>query len=223
MGIRVHKMVGYGLTDVEENDERINWDSKVLKYAMHNEQHTHDYIEYYKAKHDSVCLDDIYIREIVKKGERIPRIQDAFQYAGGDFGMDNVFVVRPLTMTDWCRYDDTLDWIEETTGYDQQDRVQILADGPFPYNGLHMDARTGKRVKGDVNWWSRVSENPEYKDREDVLDSLAELFGMSHNEAKNNLVPFVPEDIRYLCEFAEVFTTDDVFRQLRPMIYTWWA
>ena len=37
------------------------------------------------------------------------------------------------------------------------------------------------------------------------------------------LVPHVPDDVREVAEFLEVFTNPAVAWGLRPMIFTWWA
>jgi hypothetical protein len=37
------------------------------------------------------------------------------------------------------------------------------------------------------------------------------------------VVPKVPEEIRDLAEFGQLFTHAGVWRQLRPVLYTYWS
>lgn len=220
-------MCGYGLTDVTSEDPRINWDSPLVNYELYSEQHTEDYLAF-AAERQKICLDAIFAKQIKKEGKELPRVYESFEMGSVDGGLESVLCLRPVMMPEWSRYDNTLDWLEETNEHDQKDRVRVLDSGIFPYDG-HMDMRTGERIKGDVYWWRNTvwnlndKEFEPFRNDEKLLDTLADVFGMTHKEALKNVAPLVPEEIRLLAEFGKLFTSDDVWKQLRPMIYTWWA
>ncbi len=230
MGIRVHKMCGYALTDVVEDDPRINWESRVFKYDMEGEAALESYLRFVQGK-EGVSLDGMMVRERRKNGKKLPEVQQAFEWGTGDGGLESVLCIRPVMSEDWYRHDDTIDWLEETYGgRNQEDRVELLPHGIFPYSGTYMDSRVGDRLPGDVMDWIRIWTNLDDAGKtelvskgEHVLDEMCERFGMTHQQAERYVVPFVPDDIRWLAEWAEVFTGPDVWRQLRPVVYAWWA
>jgi hypothetical protein len=42
-------------------------------------------------------------------------------------------------------------------------------------------------------------------------------------EAKENIVPFVPDDVSEFCRFIKIFKDDKTILDLRPMIYSYWS
>jgi hypothetical protein len=227
MGIRVHKMMGYGLTDVVENDPRINWDSPLFRYELDKDEHVDEYLE--QLKEDEVtALDAMMVRQ--QRAGKLPRtgryeVQSCFEWGTSDGGLENVLCVRPLTMDDWYRYDDIMDYAEQTyfsDGHDQHDDVKVSHYALYPFDS-YMDARTGNRIKSDIYTWLRAV-NGKLTENLEALDVLARHGGFgSHAEALENCVAYVPEEIRNLCKYAGVFTDPATALTLRPMLYTWWA
>lgn len=41
-------------------------------------------------------------------------------------------------------------------------------------------------------------------------------------EAAARIVPTVPSDLRRLAEYGQLFTSDDVWKSLRPVLYRYW-
>jgi hypothetical protein len=238
VGIRVHKVLGYGLTDVKTRkwkiaDGRINSKSPLFDYDT--EATFDNYIDWLKEKYStdesrtaSFNMDMWYVREREEEGFDWYKKTGAFTFCDlihrGENTMKNVLLIRPLAASDWSRYDDPIDWIEET--YDREDGqsnwYKTLSDGIFPYSGTYMNAHTGEGVKDGMElhrcftWegWDKLYN----------VDALVKACGFADvDDARQNLVPKVPASIRDLCEWGKLFTRDDVWRQLRPMLYTYWS
>jgi hypothetical protein len=57
----------------------------------------------------------------------------------------------------------------------------------------------------------------------EVATNTAQYLGFETvEEAEENIVPVVPDEIKALCEYLEIFNDINVVNQLRPIIYTFW-
>lgn len=230
MGIRVHKFLGWGLTDVKPEDERINWDTWLLGYE--GAPSPEDYLAWLEKRQDDqrFTLDYAHLKHLPPPSGKWDRDRDMTGCAvhRDEFGLPEVLVLRPLAHHDWFRFDDTIDYMEETypwTDGSQQNRVKVYDHGPFPYNAAYMDMRDGRVLPRDVmTWWRLQSDASGSDDKAKALEIFAKGCGFaSHAEALENVRPEVPEEIRDLAEFAQLFTHAGVWRQLRPLLYTYWC
>jgi hypothetical protein len=151
-----------------------------------------------------------------------------------EFGLPGVLALQPLSCPDWTRHDNPIDYSEETflTDGSQEDRVELLRRavpaGIWPFTGIYMDDRTGNALPHDVIQWVRLANAGTVarlrSPSPGLADELARRFGYAdHQDALDHVVPVVPEEIRDLAAYAELFADPDAWKQLRPMIYTWWA
>jgi len=130
-------------------------------------------------------------------------------------------------MTNWERYDDTIDYTEETylRGSDSQaNRVEILHYGIYPYNASYMDARDGRKIPWDSaaylcrTLWEFPDADPQ------ALDAMAMIAGFnSAAEALLWFAPTIPEEIVAYCRWDGVFKDIATVNQLRPMLYVHWS
>lgn len=235
MGIRIHKFLGYGLTDVRTSgyklaDDRFNPDSPVFKYEFPELQEYLEWLEHNVAE-DEIDLDRMFVNEVLK-GERKARyLDDTFAF-NTEFGKSNVMAFQPLMTSDWSRYDDTIDWIEESevrTG--QRNKVVRLRHGIYPWNGLYMDARTGERLPHEIMNWIRLQSRVRDQKRKGkdlpiptALDEAAKQAGLKDNdEAEAVVAPVIPNDIRNIVNFLKVFKDPNGYLTLRPLLYTYWS
>lgn len=231
MGIRVHKVIGYGLTDLEATDRKIT-DTRIgsadlVRQAMETDTRTYlEWLEALDPAEDDISrsLDRWSLEDSLQKGENRD-LYDSVAY-DPEFGAPNVIVFIPPSMRDWRHYDDPIDWVEETYRTDgsapQAARHRELPHGFYPYNGLYMDTRTGDRIKDNrvMHWIRAVNAGKD----EDELDYAAREFGFStHREAAAFVAPVVPEDVQLLVRFLKVFKDPDDWRSLRPILYTYWS
>jgi hypothetical protein len=239
MGIRVHKILGWGLTDLEkdyEADPRVNWASPLLPGGDKTPT-AGDYWSWLEKRREAAgkkfpfSLDWAMLRHDEKLREKDLYGCVVYEH---EYGLPEVLVIRPATKDDWSRFDDTIDYMEETYPWSrgsQQNRVQVYEHGPFPFNGSYMDKRTGKLVPEKVMYWIRARSNVQQApgdtiaERLGMLNALAQEFTPfeTHAEADENIVPQVPDEIRDLAEFGQLFTHAGTWRQLRPLLYTYWA
>lgn len=228
MGIRIHKMCGYGLTDLVEDDPRINWGSKYFNYS-YSDYDLDEFLEHSKRRDYYLGgLDSIMVRQWRKKGKKDQNPLECAVFGNADMGLENVMCVRPISSPEWHRSDDTLDWLE--SGGEPDSTVRLLDHGIFPYDGLYMDARTGEHLKNgvDIKRWLRIVGKVGEEARDAIIaGEYAGVFekatGMDYEEAKEFLVPNVPGDVRNVAEYLGIFATEDAWKDLRPMVYTYWG
>lgn len=176
MGVRVHKIIGYGLTDIKHRkgvvkDPRINMDRiDALRYAEdRDDSEEFTVAKFYKwvicnrrrlvqisrseglgrTVRDHHCDEGLFLMHYLPRQPRY-RGPARFQYlAKKDLSFHdivthdeechpNIMVFQPFTCAKaWSRYDDIIDYVEETSQYDSRDRYRDLSplSGIYPYIG----------------------------------------------------------------------------------------
>lgn len=227
MGLRIRKMCGYGLTDLAEDDPRVNWDSAYFNYRS-SDFSVDEFLELAEGRDGTYGrLDRIMVQQWREQGKEDPDVADCFEIGNADSGL-TAACARTLACPDWYRSDDTIDYLE--AGGEPDSSVRVLDYGIFPYDGLYMDARTGEPVKEglDIRRWVRIADRlgEESYDTQ-VQAAYAGVFEEENKwtleDAREFLVPNVPEDIRNVVDYLDVFTSADEWKNLRPMICTWWS
>lgn len=234
MGIRVHKLLGYGLTDVQSDDpgykitdERINTESPGLNFEAPTISEYRSWLEARREQDGlETDLELSFLRE-PEPGDPKFSLDDAVVW-NGEYGLSNVLVISPPTyQRKWSRYDDAIDYIEETylrkpIEEPQANRVDVLRHGIYPFIG-YMDKRTGEKLDDKIFYWVRAT-NASEKLEEYELDLLAKACGFNSNlEAWENVAPIVPNDVKNIAFFLELFTPLGTWLQLRPVLYTYWS
>lgn len=237
MGIRIYKAIGYGLTDVahadyEIVDSRINDESFLLGSDI---PPVEDYIAFVERTTSDDDFDARLETGLLKHqtGESVDSSKLCIWKS--EYGLPNVLLLQPFGCPEWRRYDSPIDYEEEAIrGLTMEYRAERLLGGIHPYEG-YMDARTGERMTGEradlVRVWRQLVNAPlengvSEADRTLVLDKVAQRMGLGfadHAEAERCIVPDVPDEIRRVCTWGELFTSPEVCFQLRPLLYTYWA
>lgn len=227
MGIRVHKLVGYGLDDVladedgELADPRINAASPLLE-SGHGDATTSGYFAWaaeHKDDFGGMLPGPGWFSAPLRENEPYT----ATVHEGGEYGLSNVLLLRPVGELSWARSDDTIDYVEESFTHDQQNRVMRLRGGIYPYSGSWMRTDTGETLTDAALMWVRMV-NSDRPVSARLLDSFAQEAGFAdHDEALRLAAPTVPAPIRALAAYGDLFTDATVWRQLRPMLYVFWA
>jgi len=259
MGIRIHKVLGYGVDNIQHGKK--GWDMQdpridtkkfrdlhskayemggpeILKWLKNEKEalvqfHDKHHPSKQKEKDDEFRdLDfQFFLRGIEDHLER-KKIHDFGSSIiwDGEYGLPNVMQFVPITCPDWRRYDDTIDYHEETDGREQANWVKFLkVGGIFPWNGwvrfrdpkpgiLKEDAKKGDLVRLDpatysqlVGWWDK---------REKPL-----ALGDTLKHFLEDYRPILPIDVTSILWFMRnAFKDVDSFlNELRPMIYVYWA
>lgn len=169
MGVRVNKVLGYGLVDLVAErhtimDERINPEGMLGANRWEDDFWTRDqYLDnlddlaspfkdwadqpeggdiLYPA--DNIGQDAHFEKSTIEQFSPAWRPRDSVVYQG-EYGMSNVLCIIPPSMTSaWSRYANSIDYIEETRIYKQTNRVEVFKDRGFhPWDFGCMDCRTG--------------------------------------------------------------------------------
>lgn len=237
MGIRLSKKLGWGLTDLQCDELGRVADPRVNPAAL--DQGTRDvgpqYLEHLKALRDQepensdawfdVMLTIGMTEEAVKSDGHLPwPVVRPFEG-----GLRNVLLVQPVGYN-WSRYDDPIDVAEENALHPDTlgGRIVPMEYGIYPFEGLYMDSRTGRRLDSTVK---RLIDRLTTRWTEENADAfrsaaehMAKVLGFKNtDEALEYIAPIVPPDIRYVDSWLGLFTGPEVLLQLRPMLYAYWS
>jgi len=262
MGVRIHKILGYGLVDVKTENYTLSdnrFRDNFLDDIFDNEYKYSEksYLEFlenklkeYKknpSKFDfrefDITLEIGFIKRKNEEGKlsslqtRNPVYSFNFQ---PEFGLDNVFSVIPYLENDkWYRYDDMIDYVEETEIINSKDcpcknKITVFNNGIFPYSGIFWDNRTGKRIEEgssmidflqakNVLSYSREKKQVDYYLATKKI-AIKELGFENQDDVLKYITPMVPWCLRFLVEFLNIFKDHEkTIRQFKPMLYTWWG
>lgn len=245
MGIRVHKVLGYGLTDLKVDqdyeliDERINKNGFLKDgfedYLLDNKSSVDKFLEFYKNetddKTDILASDYLLLKmkmdEIKQEKRDTIDITECINH-DREFGLHNVMTITPMSMIggvrSWKRYDDEIDFHEETNEHRQRNRVLKLPAGIFPWIGFY-ETKSGTKLADD----GKVSYNTiahHFKTTESLENKrgFAELLGYKGiDEAENDIIASIPEEVKMLCKYLKLFNRDDTIYELEPMLYVFWS
>jgi hypothetical protein len=263
MGIRVHKYIGYGVRDLKCRrsryssatmlDTRVDW--KKLYGNGEKAWGTQ------KEKFEKWCrrnmrwLRELYQREYPARRVLKPkdiklelflmfdgmedrwRLNECYTHQD-EFGDPKVMLFQPPQCKDWRRYDDTIDYVEESEKYKQHGRVLPLSGaGIWPY--CHSWIRFRDPPEGMFDEKSRLPFNAASDDKGPVMLSPGDysmLVGKwdpkQPPQAKEDMLKHYKEDWRPALPFGVVavvawlncFTDIEAFLDdLRPMLYVYWG
>ena len=240
MGIRIHKILGWGLIDINnsiEEDERLNSEScedyeklnaidEFLDWVKDNEKECEEIMKKVNGEEYKCSLIDITFLLQKKKDGTIDqsKMPDVLTY-DSEFGNFSVMVFCPITSHNWYRYDDIIEYYEADCCADDG-RVKILTHccGIWPYSTsmIHIPGSPkygekgfpGSMLGGDYNGLIGVfSEGIEPILKEEKLDYYKKYY-------RPSIAPVLILHLYWLKIFTNFYET---IQKLRPMIYTYWS
>lgn len=241
MGIRPYKKLGWGLTGLEHNamghvtDPRINTDA--LLNRMSEESVGPLYLDYLRALRDAEPENsDAWFDVMMSVGmveadlEQNGRVEWPLTHQS-DAGRRDLLLIQPVGYRNWSRYGDIIDHAQEEVLYSGiEPRVDLMPHGIFPYEGLYMDSRTGRKLDSTAKrlferLLEHVGDAPEKQEiRQRAALHLATTMGFeTSEEARRYIAPVVPPDIMHVITWLNLFNGPDVHLGLRPMLYTYWT
>jgi hypothetical protein len=253
MSSTIRKVLGYGLTDLEPGDSRINWASPLLDFtAAPTFTDFAGHLDTVKGREASWLDPAETVRSI---GQVHPRrtLDDCVVY-NVETGSEKVLVlVPPSQVNDWARSDDTFDYVEAHFGDEPNldPVVRELRMGIAPFDGLWMDKWTGVELQkterfrrllqsGDATPEQLrtavrfISPVPGF-DADEAVTSLNPdtpavkpkpddgPFFTDSGVAAERLVRLVPAEIRELAAYGNLFTDPGTWTSLVPVHYTYWS
>ena len=228
----LHKMMGYGLVDVQLNerdkitDPRINASSILLDYEREEEATVRNYVS-------STLESDERLEAVLQGwhwGHMDPESTDPFDAVNllSETSVPNTLILRSVGDRDWHRRGSLLDsYVEQEHNAKEQDHVSFLRGGIHPYSNRFMDVTTHEVVDwyaiGD--WVRAVNDNKPSERLEMAAFYALEKLGwgdIGHEALKKRIAPMPPQEIIDLAKFGKLFTTPETVFELRPMIATFW-
>ncbi len=239
MGLRIHKAMGFGLSNLQSKDYRFV-DSRLapdgflmVGYEDREEFTLPGHVEWLRNKilgtpedrnpdlAGQSLLDRCKFELLMLEQATVLPSVDECVVEAVEFGLpDTVLIVPPLYVKDWTRYSDDIDYYVECVRDDAGPaRIDRPKYGIFPYEGCFMDRRDGRRLKSDANLFKLEPRNHHYQ-----WDEIAKCLGFAdEQEARANVAVAVPDCVLLLCEYLRLFKDPDTARYLEPMVYTYWA
>lgn len=269
MGIRVHKLIGYGVQDLqfkqdtkrytqEMTDPRINWEKLHEKMQEAYKVKGDIFLEWYRSNNPAITklaeeewhTDeawsielDLQLLEVAAKKNPAWSLSDCI-FHDSEYGLPNVLVFVPVFHSDrWFRYDDTLDYMEETRKYAQKNRVEDLGPfGIYPFDAF----MTRFRAPSPEVWEGKTIKCPKdsgfFLDKEGYLarmpnssysqfigywdpDIKALADGQKLEHLKNDWRAMLPTEVLcILWWLRDCFTDFNTFKNaLRPLLYVYWS
>lgn len=254
MGIRIHKMAGWGLKDVRVKDPRFKPGTDLDKST------DLDFIQSMEQNRETII--DLYFREIAKM---IPDKTNALQYATSEFELQfrlskqdlakerkadtcieqhgKILLFRPVTLPDWYRFDDSLDFFEETERQRRmKNRTTVFKMGLYPHD--HWMVRFRDPPASCVKRWQKKPEEnilgESIGDEKGIMSISTGWYNQLVGRWDPKLTPLernavrlrhLKEDFRPAIPFgviALVLWSDlaldpaSFLDDLRPMIHVWW-
>lgn len=240
MGIRIHKILGYGLTDVVADEE--NWDLRNdprfdpdgwLFSHDENEFHHEGFTTHIKEKIETTDEDDhdrFSLRMLLHTLNETKK-QDFYCGDGVihdmEYGDSNVIIFVPPGHGDWQRYDSILDYYDPTN-LDEDGGIAnsvININRPlWPYESyVNIKTMPPKRLTGcrfELYTSMRSLGIEKYLDPE---KAFAELGVDNEEEFNKFIVPIIPIELIELIKYLKIFKNEEDIYQLRPMIYGYWG
>jgi len=231
MSIRINKVLGYGLVDLDvERNGELSDDSRFNKTTCLDEDtydgnHTENFVKFLKEKYTNERTPSI-LHWVEREKININWIHNTIIHES-EFGMpDVVLFVPPMVNEDWRQHDNTISYYEETIQHEQQSHVQLLSRPIYPYES-YVDLRNSPPTRLNLTQFSDVNL---IKDKEfgtkhpQAAHKLVQNMGFDNRtELNENIVPIVPDALVDLLEFLNIFKDNNTIYQLKPMIYTYWC
>ena len=238
MSVRITKCIGYALTDLKENDERIDlskWKGKSIRgYRKFLAQKMEQSTDTSERSAISMEMDDKVFKSSQYSCDCVIHPDD----------LKNVLcIISPCALHEWYKHDDLIDYCYDyATAVGTKSYFLKLPNGIPPYNDSFMWAKTGKRLNKEIgrdylniriaihNFLQSANRSNTYFKYVNVkellkpceIEEFEKTLGIDLNELHTEIVPFVPDFVRWFCEYTEIFNGDSI-NDLRPIHLTYWS
>jgi len=242
MGIRIHKYLGYGLVDLntEENDSRFNPNGIISLYQESGDDEVFrwsvggflQHCEEIADRDDNFEL-KLMLKVINDDTDRFKtHLTNHIIYDQED-GLPNVILFTPFDSHDWGRYDDIIDYYDYD-GYGVEPVIKVLDRPIYPHIG-YINNETGERADSLLEQsiisnrnayynlkFDRATDENDVELNHHIMEVMLERLGCElHWTEKWNVV--IPTPLIEFLRYTEVFTDDSTIWKLQPMIYTFWS
>lgn len=237
MSWKIHKALGYGLTGLAvENgrlvDERINLDAAGLTWHEEDELGRWSHSEWAKylegRPNDDTGMMLVLARNFIHRNPNnnasLTR-NIIYSNEGGDPG--TLLIIPPGLYEQNYRFNSKIDRYESVfrQGESMKYTVDLLPTGIAPWDGWMMKS-TGKKLDGTchdlLEWIYAEASGEEIPKGYAALAKYLEL-DVSPVEMESMITPEIPDAIKIFAEWLRMFRDPNIYKDIRPMIYTYWA
>lgn len=212
MGIRVHKVLGYGIAKVKKE---LNEDYRQA-YKLKKE----DFIEFISNKiidFGDDPLKDSFSLKLMKKDLE----EKDWSPHNSMFYEDETIVFTIPGQKDLHRHDDLIDYYQENCT--PRNKVKKIKWGIYPYMSSYIWKETGERILKDEYYKVHYVVQSLGGICEDYLHQHLEQAGFSSVEDFYSKVGvYIPQQIRTFCEFTNIFKDNKTINYLESMLFTFW-
>jgi hypothetical protein len=238
MGIRIHKVIGYGLVNIKHNEGKIQ-DSRFHPdgYLLTEEEEREErwtpagYLDFLTVEQERLNKNRRENFNFLMECEaEIGYITDQKKWDFYDcvihqpeYGLPNVICIVPVSEEKhWRRYDDIIDYTEHshvsrTTGNDADDTVLVFNQGIPPYHHDFWDTRTHQLLDSVAMSLFPIAT----PDRKAILakklgfESIQDVYMFAR--------PVVPYGVRLMCRYLNLFSDPVTENLLQPLRYIYWS
>lgn len=149
-------------------------------------------------------------------------------------GKSVVLIIPPGHSDTWFHSNSPVDHYETVAdaipGNSLSPTVKKLSVTPYPYSG-YMNAKTGEKIDGPVvRAFSKINDacltasEDDRKGLSELALAVSRKMGFeSYDDATESIAPCVPGDVRDLAVWTGLFADENAWKDLRPMVITYWA
>jgi hypothetical protein len=229
MGIRIHKLLGYGLTDLECEgyeilDPRLKPDTLKWDYLDDKLSAYRDNIQLFgnKAYYLLRGLGLLYQHEekfdvdftihCMKSAEKVGHCITKYD---GEYIDDPVLIFTPPEHKEWYRHDNIIDYIEADPNCEAKlvDLQEQGKAGIYPYDGMY------SLLPGRTNLIQSPNRGVLYASDYRRLLSFDKLTA----HLQNDWAISMPMTIRLMSAYLGLFKDPATVFTLRPVLYTYWG
>ena len=238
MGIRIHKMLGYGLTDVIADTD--NWDLRTdprfdpKGYMFEGDDTTFTskgFMEYIDERIEEVGDEDFDQFDLkLLKRQIDPMMREIYNSVIYDmeFGSAEVILfIPPTSVKQWSRYDDIIDYYDPANQTEDGGIAEsvIKIDRPiWPWESyINIKTMPPMRLTGMQYQTYNTIQNLGFEKMIKPEEALKSVGVDTKEELDKFIVPIIPAELVELIKYLKIFKNDEDIYQLRPMIYGYWG
>ena len=240
MSTRIHKILGWGLSDINnsiEEDERLDSEAccdydklraidEFLDWVKNNGEEAKEVKKKVDGEGHGCSFLDITFLLSKKEDGTIDKskIHDFLTY-DSEFGNSSVMIFCPITAHDWYRYDDIIDYYEAGCGVGEGE-VNVLTNccGIWPYSTsmIHIPGSPKYGEEGFPESMMGGDYNREIGVFSKEMRPI--LKGDDLDYYKKYYRPSIAPSLILHLYWLKIFTNFyETIHELRPMIYTYWS
>lgn len=236
MSYKIHKALGYGLTGLITEDNKladpfINLDAPGIKWSEEDENGKWSYAAWQEYLLANPNPDSGMLRVLANFNRRQGKDDSnllrhvVYNSEGGDPG--TILIIPPGLYEQNYRFNSIIDRHESVVrqGESMKPLIDVLPSGISPWNGWTR-TDTMETLEGDAKFimdWIYLEANEDekrggYKALTKLLD-----YPYSPETMASIIKPEIPVAVKAFADWIGLFNDEKAWKYLRPMIYTYWS